>query len=238
MACAAQKSRSKWRWQEATETTGAGIGPLLLGILLIAAAAFPALSPARAAAALDLSHYRLDVAFAPDARTLTGTVAIDWRNTTGQPQEFLYFRLYPNAPHYEDGATQVSDIEIDGHEVDASLWSDQTVLEVELGRQVLAGDHAGVAMSFKTTVPATSNASFGILGGDEDDGWRLADWHPILAGWEDGSGWYLDSPTRFGDPTFAESATYDLELTAPDDYTVLGSGVTVEQEVDASTGLT
>jgi aminopeptidase N len=111
------------------------------------------------------------------------------------------------------------------------------VLEVELDPAVPSGEDAVIGLAFETTVPATSGASFGILGGDRETGWWLADWHPILAGWEAGSGWYLDPPTRFGDPTFAESATYDLVLTTPDQYLVLGSGSTTGATVDESLDL-
>lgn len=208
---------------------------LLLMVAIIVIAKCPAIAPPIAANDLDLSHYAFDVDFDPDTRSLTGDLVLNWRNTTGEAQRELYFRLYPNAPHYGDGATHVTDIAIDGREAEGTLWPDRTVLEIEIDREVDAGGHAEIALSFDTTVPTTSDASFGILGGDVDSGWRLADWHPILAGWEVVEGWYLDPPTRFGDPTFAESATYELELTAPDDYEVLGSGITVEETIGGST---
>nr|MBA2469767.1 hypothetical protein [Chloroflexia bacterium] len=149
----------------------------------------------------------------------------------------LYFRLYPNADHYGDGQTAVSAVTVDGQLAESTLWTDATVLEVELDPAVPSGEDAVIGLAFETTVPATSGASFGILGGDRETGWWLADWHPILAGWEAGSGLYLDPPTRFGDPTFAESATYDLTLTTPDQYLVLGSGSTTGATVDESLDL-
>ena len=65
-----------------------------------------------------------------------------------------------------------------------------------------------------------------MLGGTADAGWWLADWYPIMAGWEADDGWYLDSPTPYGDPTFADAATYRLSFEAPSDLLVLGSGAT------------
>ncbi|MDQ3657234.1 MAG: hypothetical protein M3457_19445 [Chloroflexota bacterium] len=182
----------------------------------------------------DVSRYDLDVTFDPDSRSLAGSMSFKWVNATGQSQRALYFRLYPNADHYIDGQTDVSTVTVDGQPVASTLWPDATVLEVETNGAVAPGDDVAVALEFVTTIPTTSDASFGILGGDPDTGWWLADWYPILAGWEDGSGWYLEGATRFGDPTFAESAAYDLSFTAPDGYRVVGSGETTGTLVNAS----
>lgn len=209
----------------------------MLLLVLAFAVATPSLPRMSLVVANDtnLSRYTLEVDFDPDTRLLAGALVLDWRNTTGQAQRSLYFRLYPNAPHYGDGATKVTEVSIDGRAVDARLWSDQTVLQLDVGKEVGAGARAEIAMSFETTIPATSRASFGILSGDLETGWRLADWYPILASWEHNEGWFLDPPTRFGDPTFADSAFYVLELTAPDDYQVLGSGMTVDETIHGST---
>lgn len=189
------------------------------------------------APASDITRYDLDVSFDPESRTLAGSMTVVWSNTTGGARDTLYFRLYPNAAHYGDGQTEVSSVTVDGQPADSALWPDTTVLEVDLGQPVPSREDIVIGLAFETTIPATSGASFGILGGERETGWWLADWHPILAGWEDGSGWYLDPPTRFGDPTFAESATYDLVLTAPDEYVVLGSGSTADATVDDVSGM-
>lgn len=188
-------------------------------------------------AAGDFAHYDLEVSFDPESRTLAGSVTVEWVNTTGQPHESIYFRLYPNAAHYVDGETDVTSVTVDGRSAESAPWPDATVFEVETGRPVAPGDEVEIAFAFVTTIPTTSGASFGILGGDPETGWRLADWYPILAGWEAGSGWYLDPPTRFGDPTFAESATYELTFTGPDEYLVIGSGVTTGATGGPSSGI-
>jgi hypothetical protein len=101
---------------------------------------------------------------------------------------------------------------------------------------VAAGNHVAIELTFETVIPTTSDAALGMLGGGDETGWWLADWYPILAGWEEGTGWYLAAPTRFGDPTFAESATYDLALTMPEGLEVLGSGTTVARSDDPTHG--
>ena len=189
-------------------------------------------------AAPELSHYEFEVAFDPAARSLSGTLVVNWLNTTRQGQESLWFRLYPNAEYYGDGDTAIHAATVDGEAVESGLQDDPTVLEVALGNSILPGERVQVELAFTSIVPVTSDASFGILGGDPETGWWLADWHPIVAGWEDDTGWYLASPTKFGDPTYAESATYELTLTAPADLTVLGSGEIIEVADDGEMAVT
>lgn len=201
---------------------------ILLPVLMLAIMAGSGLSftAGTAAPVNAIDQYALNVTFDSEARTLVGSMAVTWVNDTGQSQEALYFRLYPNANHYLDGQTDVSSVTVDGQPVVTTPWPDATVLEVETPATIASGEEMELALEFVTTIPTTSDASFGILGGDSESGWWLADWYPILAGWEAGSGWYLDPPTRFGDPTFAETAAYDLTFTAPDVYLITGSGVT------------
>jgi hypothetical protein len=186
----------------------------------------------------DMPAYSLHVTFDDATRTLDGSLAVDWPNATGEPQAMLFFRLYPNADYYGAGQTTVSAVRVDGGAAMFALRQDATVLQVDLETAIADGAHAHIELDFVTTIPETSDASFGIFGGNAERGWSLADWHPILAGWEDGNGWYLDPPTRFGDPTFAESSTWELRLTTPAGLAVIGSGVEQQVETEAGTAVT
>ncbi|MEJ7900359.1 MAG: M1 family aminopeptidase [Thermomicrobiales bacterium] len=211
---------------------------LLPGLMLAIMAGSGLPSTAGRAAPIDaIDQYALDVTFDPEARTVVGSMSVEWVNDTGQSQEALYLRLYPNADHYVDGQIAVSSVTLDDQPVAATFWPDATVLEVAFLDAIAPGEDVELALRFVTTVPVTSGASFGILGGEPETGWWLADWYPILAGWEAGSGWYLDPPTRFGDPTFAESATYELTFVTQDEYLVIGSGETTGVTANEATGM-
>lgn len=182
------------------------------------------------------SHYELDVDFDPVARLLDGDLRVRWQNASGQPVDVVHFRLYPNASYYEEGDTVVSAAAVNGRVATTRLLDDPTVLAIDLGREVAPGQDVTIDLAFLTSVPTMSDGAFGILGGSVEAGWWLADWYPILAGWEAGQGPFIDPPTPLGDPTFAESATYHLTFTAPAGYRVLGSGVTRDYTVDGDTG--
>ncbi|HWV36806.1 MAG TPA: hypothetical protein VNZ55_14315, partial [Thermomicrobiales bacterium] len=176
----------------------------------------------------DMTSYRLTVALATETRLLTGSEEIVWQNTTGQRQDTIYLRLYPNAEYYGEAQVTVRNVMVDGAPAQTSSGDDQTVLAIPLGREVAAGAQAAISLDFTTFVPLGSAGSFGIFQLDPENGvWTLADWYPIVAGWDASKGdWYLARPTSFGDPTFSEIATYELTLTMPEGLEMVSSGST------------
>lgn len=174
----------------------------------------------------DLTAYGITVMLKTETRQLVGTETVDWHNTTGQAQKTLYLRLYPNAGYYGEAEINVRDVRIDGIPVATPGGDDPTVLSIPLERAVAPGDRVSIALSFVTVVPLGSSGSFGVFQLDPKSSvWTLADWYPILAGWEASTGaWYLDRPTTFGDPTLSETATYEIGLTAPGTLKIAGTG--------------
>lgn len=197
--------------------------------------ATPVATPARpdsVVAAGATAAYTLDVRLDTETNLLSGTEAIVWRNTTGHDQDTLHLRLYPNAAYYGDAAVTLHAVAVDAVPTTATLRpTDPTVASVPLGRVVPPDGDVRLDLAFETRVPAGVGGSFGIFGLDMARGsWALADWYPILAGWEPERGdWYLDPPTAFGDPTFAETATYALSLDAPAALALIATGSLVDE---------
>jgi hypothetical protein len=184
-----------------------------------------ALAPAERAAD-ELSAIGMDVAIDPAIGVIGGEMSVTWRNPASQPLEDVWFRLFPNVFYYGEGGLQVADVTVDGQLVVPELALDDTALRVPLPAPVDPGGSAELALTFTSTVPADSTGSFGIFSRDTGNGsWVLADWYPILAVWEEGNGWALPEATSFGDPTYAPSAFYDVQVTAPDDLEVVATGV-------------
>src|SRR5215216_296586 len=184
-----------------------------------------ALVPAERAAD-ELSAIRMNVALDPAIGTIGGEMNVTWRNPASQPLEDVWFRLFPNAFYYGEGDLQVADVTVDGASVVPELALDDTALRVPLPVPVDPGESAELALTFTATVPADSTGSYGIFSRDTRNGsWVLADWYPILAVWEEGDGWALPEATPIGDPTYAPSAFYDVQVTAPEDLEVVATGV-------------
>jgi hypothetical protein len=187
-------------------------------------------------AADEFSAVRMDVALDPAIGAIGGEMSITWRNPASQPLEDVWFRLFPNAFYYGEGDLQVTDVTVDGAPVVPELALDDTALRVPLPAPVDPGESAAIALTFTSTVPANSTGSYGIFNRDTRTGsWVLADWYPILAVWEEGDGWALPEVTAFGDPTYAPSAFYDVQVTAPEDLEVVATGVVTSETDGAGT---
>ena len=194
----------------------------------------PAALAAAERAADDLSAVEMTVAIDPTASTIGGEMTVEWRNTASAPLTEVWFRLFPNAGYYGEGSLVVDRLTVDGMPVAPELALEETALRVALPEPVAAGESAEIALSFTTTVPADSSGSYGIFSRDTDSGaWVLADWYPILAVYEQGSGWALPAVTSFGDPTYAPSAFYDVLITAPATLEVVASGLLVAEAAEA-----
>lgn len=175
-------------------------------------------------------HYTANVRFSPDQRQLAGGLTLDWTNSTGHSQVELPFRLYPNAPAYQQGGTAVNDVQVNGQPTTTIAGDDPTTLRIVLPKPVHPGQAVRVELAFTTIIPASTTMLANVLHGQPSNGWWLADWLPILAGWEPGSGWYLAEPGALGNPTFADTGTWHLALTLPADYLVIGTGTVASDQ--------
>jgi aminopeptidase N len=181
----------------------------------------------------ELSSARMDVALDPAASTIGGEMTVTWRNPARQPLSEVWFRLFPNAFYYGDGGLTVHDVTVDGRTVTPDYALDETALRVPLPGPLVPGGTAQIKLDFTTTIPADSTGSFGILNHDTRRGaWVLADWQPLLAVWEEGNGWALPPVTSLGDPTYAPTVFYDVQLTAPKDLQIAASGVVAAEAKD------
>ncbi len=177
-----------------------------------------------------LSSYHMDVRLDPVASTISGRLRLRFINAFDQALSDLAFRLYPNAPYYDEGALRLRDARVGSDTVQPVYEADDTVMRLPLASPLQPGDQITIHLRFETVVPMDSHGTYGIFTRDSQRGtWVLADWYPIVAGYEPGRGWRVDPPTDLGDPTFSQAALYDVSITTPPDLTVVATGDDVEQ---------
>lgn len=177
----------------------------------------------------ELSTYTLDVRFDPAASTIGGRERLTWVNRFDQPLNDVAFRLYPNAFYYGEGGTTIEDVRVAGEAATGSSEVGETVLRVPLTEAVPPGGSVNLSFRFRTVIPTNSDGTYGIFNHDTATGtWVLADWYPIVAGYETGTGWRLDEPTALGDPTFSDAALYDVSVDAPAGFSLVATGSAVE----------
>ncbi|MFN8662078.1 MAG: M1 family metallopeptidase [Thermomicrobiales bacterium] len=188
-----------------------------------------ALIPDAQQALRDLSVVQINATLDPAQSTISGEMAVTWRNPVTVPLGEVWFRLFPNATYYGEGGMTVRNVTVDGTPVTPELALDDTALRVPLPAPVDAGGSVQITMQFAATVPTDSTGSYGIFTHDTQAGlWVLADWHPLLAVYEPEDGWSLPAVTSFGDPTYAPGAFYDVTVTAPENLLVASSGISVQ----------
>lgn len=167
-------------------------------------------------------RYVLNVNVDFDALTVSGTADVLYTNNETTALEALFFRLYPNARHYEEGETRIDAVNVDAVSVDWRFEDDKgTILRVPLPAPLAPGTQTRVQIAFQVTVPRRSDR-FGY-----DQGvMSLGHWYPMLAVYDD-EGWNLDPYVALGDAFYSDVAFFTVHVTAPEDVVIAATGVQV-----------
>ncbi|MFL5759192.1 MAG: M1 family metallopeptidase [Thermomicrobiales bacterium] len=178
-----------------------------------------------------LSLYVISAQLNPDNGTISGKERIRYRNNTHHTLNQVALRLYPNASYYKEGALTISEAKVEGEHADVDLKVDDTAILVDLPAPLKPLQRVNLEFNFTSTIPADSTGTYGVYSWATKSGtYVLADWYPIIAGYEAGSGWNLDPPTSSGDPTFSDAALYDVSFTAPQTMTIVATGSEVSKQ--------
>lgn len=235
---AAQQGHSPWAPESATPASEAVLDDW------ITAAIRPELRDTIAGIMPEnLPVYDISVTLEPQAErgsvpSLTGHLNLAWTNQTGETIDALPFRLFANGPADDHDAVVVSDVQVNGAEVDASLSVLDSVLTVPFGEPLEPGEMAEISMDFAAVLPINSTDHYGIFGYETNSGtWALAHWYPVVAGWDPTSGFLLDPPSENGDPIFTDTALYDIRVTTEPGWRVVTTGVEFGETTTTDDGL-
>jgi hypothetical protein len=165
--------------------------------------------------------------------SISGQMTVTYLNSTGDDLSELYFRLYPNSAEYAEGALQVTDARIDGERAFTTVERSETLLTVDIGRPLGAGELVEASLEFVTTLPTDPLESYGMFKYDTDTNtYAMAHWLPLLAGWDEIYGWNTGPVSENGDPVYTEAAVFEVELTADADLVFVTSGSALERRVE------
>lgn len=167
----------------------------------------------------DPPRYTLDLAVLWDQATVAGRERLLFTNNEAVPLDKVVFRLFPNAPYYQEGELEIGVVEVDGHYAQFALSQDQTVLTVTLPTPLLPEAQADLTLDFTVTVPSMPDR-FGV----HQDVMVLGHWYPELCVYDD-EGWHTDPHVALGDAYYSEASHYTLNLTLPEGMAVAATGV-------------
>ncbi|CAN5330560.1 M1 family metallopeptidase [soil metagenome] len=190
----------------------------------------------------DLSTYTVEAAFlpatAPEFAQIEGTLTLDWVNPSDEAVSEIPIRLYANDPRYRDGSIAISDVEIEGEEVEPVYAdTDEIDVSIPLTEDLDPEDHIELTLSFVSTIPNDILSGYGMFSHDSPtDTYTLDHWLPLVAGYDPENGFELEPVSQNGDPVFSTISYFDVTFTAPSEMVVASTGT--ESDTSADDGLT
>ncbi|MEJ2481647.1 MAG: M1 family metallopeptidase [Gemmatimonadota bacterium] len=181
-------------------------------------------------------RYEIEAAVDPTEKHIEGSTRIVYRNASESPPSVLRIRLNQNLhaegaarhePAEVTGGFDIERIAVDGSDVAEDATGrpryevNGTILLVRLHEAMAAGDTAIVAIDWAFTIPRVG--ANGRMGWDADNLIYLAYWYPQVAVFDDVIGWEED-PFLGRAEFHADFADYDVRLTGPAGWTVVGTG--------------
>jgi len=175
----------------------------------------------------DPARYTLDVSVLWDQAMIAGRERLLLTNNETVPLDEIVFRLFPNAPYYQEGELEIGAVEMNGNPAQFELGQDDTVLTVTLPIPLLPEVRADLTLDFTVTVPSRPDRF-----GRHQDVMVLGHWYPELSVYDD-EGWHTDPYVPLGDAYYSEASHFTLNLTLPESVTVAATGVETARRANA-----
>lgn len=178
------------------------------------------------------AEYTLDARLFPDEKRLDGHARIVYHNNAPHALNQVHFELAQNLhaaasvrnePVEITGGVQLERILVGSD----TLAADQdyevlgTQLVVDLPAPLETGSSVTFRINWSFTIPQAGAGA--RMGYSEDDLFFLAYWYPQVSVYDDVYGWITDSFTGGGE-FYADFATYDLTVEAPEQWLVFATG--------------
>jgi transcriptional regulator with XRE-family HTH domain len=188
----------------------------------------PQVTPTEVVETRTIPKYTMEVSLDYAGHSLSANERLDFVNATEDTLQELVFNVFPN--HTEDVfllksvSTEPPQQDEQAPQLDYNLIA--TSLRVSLPSPLEPGDDVALYLEFSLDLPRMnpylewSNGSLGY----SDRMLAVGNWYPVLVPYREGQGW---SPFAFhvvGDPYVTEVADYEVEIVAPSEIVIAGSG--------------
>ncbi len=167
-----------------------------------------------------------------DSAIILGDIAVEYTNQSAANLSEIVFRLYPNLPTY-GGQLTVSYVQVDLQQVDPVLDSTETILTIPLQDSLAPHQSIQIQLQFQAIVPTSEHLYNQYI--YIHDTLALANFFPLLSVYDDQSQtWWQNTEHPFGDAVFSETSFFDLNITAPANWTLITSGTNIHSYLNAN----
>lgn len=175
-------------------------------------------------------HIAIEIAGSLDA--LSGRQTVTYTNRSGVALDEIYFHLHPNLL---DGRITVSDVTVDGAAVETQTSGDNDgLLRLALPSPLAPDVETTIEMAFDVKIATEIGRNYGVLA-YFDNILALAHFYPMLSVYDAG-GWNTTEAHIQGDLTFSEAGYYQVQVTAPEQLTLVASGVATDGPTTTAEG--
>lgn len=185
-----------------------------------------------------LTTYNISASIDNDMK-IKATENVEYKNNTGDNLNYICFHLYPRA--FRKDATikpytsltmascfpnglSYGDIEIQSVMINENnagfeiIGDDEDILKVNLGYELENKKSANISIEFFITLPNCTHR-FGYY----ENNINLGNWYPIACCYSEGK-FDLSPYYSTGDPFFSDMANYNVNITYPNEYSIVSTG--------------
>ena len=166
-------------------------------------------------------HLALDI---NDPYLVTGEMKARYFNQEDSSLNELFLHMFPKQL---GGDMKVSNLLVNGEPTQYEVVDG--MLRVDLDNPLAPGQGVVLSLAFETSVPGEETTKYGVLAFKVNI-LALAHFYPMFAVYDD-QGWHTEPTAEHGDETFADASFYLVRVNAPENQTIVTSGVEVTQEI-------
>ncbi len=179
------------------------------------------------------SIYHIDIQISDDFLRLDGQEKVHYTNQESEPLEEIIFQLFPNAA---GGKLVVTNLIVDGHDVEIVYDFQETALRVSLPTELQPAASTDIQLQFVVDIPQEMGGNYGLFG-YFNEVLVLDEFYPVIPVYDD-EGWNAQFPPPNGDTSYFDISFYRVRVTAPEDLIIAASGIEVSQENEAGQQIT
>jgi hypothetical protein len=165
------------------------------------------------------SVYHLALEIDQDLSTVDGAQEVLYTNTESVALERVALHLFPNLL---GGEMMLLGVRLDGSAVEPAYGVGEGSITIPLEPALAPGASIVIGVDFRVRVPQDLEVNYGVLA-NASGVLAYAHGYPMVAVY-DVEGWNLDVPPPYGDITYADASFYLVQVRAPADVVLCGSG--------------